>query len=256
MRDTRKSKDYFIGYLNEIEPLIDKGIKAIESGEVAENRLAVYKMYVLKNMYGRGIALYSLGTPQDELKNEFNSLFKMFPGYWDSNICKVKVNRGQQFLKMYWLDHYTLILNLLSIAVLLNIDSGLKKIDEVLLRDEVGDKIFEYILNKTINDRNRIKEAYTDDVIMLELYKNLRESIEVANYKEKVELLKDHLHNSFYNKHYHVYNTHKSIHNAYYGYWSFETAALAALFKIDDIEFKDNPYFPTEIFTFYKENFV
>lgn len=52
------------------------------------------------------------------------------------------------------------------------------------------------------------------------------------------------------------YNSHNSKNNTYRGYWCFEIAALSRIFEIDDEQFASNPYYPYDLAHFNLEEAV
>jgi hypothetical protein len=43
------------------------------------------------------------------------------------------------------------------------------------------------------------------------------------------------------------HNSHKSRHDVFYGYWSFETAAVVKIMDLDDTKFIDCQYYPKDL---------
>ena len=65
--------------------------------------------------------------------------------------------------------------------------------------------------------------------------------------ENKIELLKKYLTSEWYNGDCGSYEAHKSKHNIYYGYWSFEAGAIAKILNLDDTSLKNVPYYPYDL---------
>jgi hypothetical protein len=79
------------------------------------------------------------------------------------------------------------------------------------------------------------------------VYKNLRAATQQQDTAEAAKLVKRFLEKGFYHKHANFYNKHKNQHEVYYGYWSFESAAVVAIMGLDDSSFRENQYYPKDL---------
>ena len=79
------------------------------------------------------------------------------------------------------------------------------------------------------------------------MYKILRAATEQENKNEAAKLVKRFLEKSFYHKHANFYDAHKNRHEIYYGYWSFESAAVATIMGLDDSSFRESQYYPKDL---------
>ena len=78
-------------------------------------------------------------------------------------------------------------------------------------------------------------------------YEHLKRIIQERNNKE--QLLKDYLQNNWYQGHKEMawYDIHKAKEKLYYGYWSFESGAIAKILDLDDINLKNVKYYPYDL---------
>ncbi len=142
------------------------------------------------------------------------------------------------------LDSYFQILTTLSLAILLDIDiADFKKIVEVMDKMGKSDYLLDYMVSHKISERNKSSEV---------LYKtNYGEIVNATQVdaKEAAVIIKRHLDTNWYKsfKDAYWYNDHKSANDAYFGYWSFEAAALVRIMTIDDSDLKKNTYYPYDI---------
>lgn len=249
IRDSRKDIEYFEGYFLDINTAINKSCDRIKKGLVPTDRISVSRIYYFKLCWQRCIAKYSAGFPLAELKLEVEELSSVFPEYWESSQSKVKL-KGNIIIDSYYLEYYEIVLQLLSFAILLDVPIFLVKVANVLKRDNIND----LLLNWLLKIDSELDENYPEDSIILSVYGDLRTAIKIQNSTEQ-ELLVDHyLKNNFYNKHAGWYNSHNGRHAVYYGYWSFEAAAIFAMLGLDDRIFRDNQYYPKDLIDYYRSN--
>lgn len=131
---------------------------------------------------------------------------------------------------------YDIIIWTLSLAYLLNIDDEYwNKVVNKIKSMNFEDKLVETIINartplSNISDKYIRKYPYS-------FIDNVCDSASAKTYLRK-QWYQGHSDAPFY-------NSHKNDRvNAYYGYWSWETAALLKINGIDDSELKDELYYP------------
>ena len=83
-------------------------------------------------------------------------------------------------------------------------------------------------------------------------FSDLRKAIKIENPLEQEKLISHFLKKNFYHKYAGWYNSHKGRHATYYGYWSFESAAIVAILDLDDSSFRDNQYYPKDLVDYYR----
>ncbi|WP_157908965.1 DUF1911 domain-containing protein [Capnocytophaga canimorsus] len=96
------------------------------------------------------------------------------------------------------------------------------------------------------------KTYSTKNVLFPKPYAALKEVIDLANDNQKekaTQRLKKYLDKEWYKGHSDTgwYNSHKSKHNIYTGYWSFESGALVKILGLDDTLLKDQKYYPYDM---------
>ncbi|WP_081779669.1 PoNe immunity protein domain-containing protein [Pseudobutyrivibrio sp. MD2005] len=64
--------------------------------------------------------------------------------------------------------------------------------------------------------------------------------------EERITILNEYLEKKWYksNRQQYWYDSHKSANNTYFGYWSFESAAVMKILGEDDSLLKDQKYYP------------
>lgn len=221
-RDKYKDKDYFIKRLEfNSEAFYDFEEMA---SEIQDNRVS--RFYLIQSGYTEKLLNinYSLGHSLDEV-------FKWF---------KISLNYYQKYYQTRG-SIYTLI-DYLSLAVLFE-DRKEEFIEDV-------EKIFSKY-QSFVDSGEQYEDGYIDTLALYLLegkVENFRSHLEYLNMigddaESVIEAQK-----FWYYAHSEAswYDTHKTE-DAYYGYWSFDTAALCKMRGIYDERFKDLDFFPYDL---------
>lgn len=244
-----KSFDYFEKYLNDNQNYINAWFFDLDSGKVSTERLPYFKNSLLTLLLNYAIAGYTSGLDNDSVLLEFEKVIS----YLDEGWPKKHLNLISGSLKFYQYDltSYDKMLWILSLGYLLEIPSEqFEKIVEVIDRDEVKDDLFEFIIRAKLPNRPPIiEESYKKYFGVPQIFSKLRQAIAETDKTKAEKLVKEFVCKDWYKNHKDAgwYNNHKSHHNVYYGYWSFETAAIVKIMSLDDSNFKDCPYYPKDL---------
>jgi len=234
MRDKIKDKKYFEDYIEDLSDEImdfEKFLQQIikEKGDSFKGVKSGYE--TLRFYYLNKIkALYSNGEDIEEIKKLYPRILEYLVQYW-------KLGSGIDIL-----------INVISLGVLLNIDDDqIKKITEFLKQQDIDDIIIDFLASKVDSDWI-IKN---EDVKYPEIYEVLGNIIKENDEVKQVELLKQYL-DEWYHRHDFTawHDSHKSKHNTYNGYWSFEAGAIAKALGLDDNSLKDHQYYPYDLVHF------
>ena len=216
MRDIRKDKEYFDKYLDyQYSRIKKKNAKLEEADEDKKQRVLVslisYEIDLLK-------AEFSVGATKDNIKTLLNRAVKVACEY--ENIT------------------YEDLLNLLSLSIMVNNKSEAIKLIKMHNEKIRNDRLLRY-LSMYINDT---KPVWNESIPLKKEFILLDE---VINSESKEDKLCDYL-NSWYKNHYGYswYNSHLGNEDTYCGYWSFESAAIAVILKLDENKLKDSEYYP------------
>ena len=221
-RDKYKNKDYFIKRLE----FNSKAFYDFEemASEIQDNRIS--RFYLIQSGYSEKLLTinYSLGHSLDEV-------FKWF---------KISLNYYQKYYQTKG-SIYTLI-DYLSLAALFE-DRKEEFIEDV-------EKIFSKY-QSFVDSGEQYEDGYIDTLALYLLegkVENFRSHLEYLNMigndaDSVIEAQK-----FWYYAHSEAswYDTHKTE-DAYYGYWSFDTAALCKMRGIYDERFKDLDFFPYDL---------
>lgn len=216
MRDKRKDKEYYRAYLDyQYSRIEKKSAKLAKSDGEKRQRVLVsltgYEIDLLK-------AEFSYGTSKENLKTLLIRAMSI-----------VSENANVTFDDL---------LTLLSIAVMLDAGSDAKKLIDSKASTISGDRLLNFL--STYIEKG--KGEWNQSISLRKEYELLNK-VFISDDKEAAlnEYLK-----KWYETHsdYAWYNSHLRDTDTYCGYWSFESAAVARILKLDDKKLNDLEYYP------------
>ena len=257
-RDKIKNIRYFEEYINKKEESNCRIKSWFINGEINPDRREIMLEKMFQNSIYSLIAKYSAGYPIEELYTDYYDALGYMHQSW-----MVLDNRA--YLKdtkynHYFGSDYDLMLWMLSLGYLLDVEKQkYMLLLEILDRFSVKDLLYETIIKAKISERPPItEESYKMIMDMPWAYESLRHAVKETDDeygKERSSALIEHfLNKEFYQRHkgFSFYDHHKSDNNIYYGYWSFESAAITDILSVDISPFENNKYFPKDAY-FYKK---
>ncbi|MGC7560716.1 PoNe immunity protein domain-containing protein [Pasteurella sp. PK-2025] len=148
---------------------------------------------------------------------------------------------------------YTTMLNILSIAIILDLHEAQYKLYEIFFDPErkedfeIKDHLLDFLFQQC-SFGNKVHK----DFMIAKPYALLREIIEVSNTDKSkaVNKLKIYLQKNWFSalkRQDLIQETHKSPHGTHCGYWSFESGALVKILGLDDSILKDQQYYPYDL---------
>lgn len=233
MRDKHRDESYFKDTVeynkNRIKMTIENS-KKIKNFEF-DNKIKSRFNLVLNRYYFDLIkSMYSLGESYQEIEKVVNNYIETTCEYWTTN-------RG-----------FETLLNTVSIVVLFKVSGDTLEKLKLLLTAGDGEKIVnDIVINELINYLDS-SFGRKDGIILHSWIEDDIVKIINAEKTNRSKQLKEYM-NAWYSKH----NgntwcgTHENDNENYAGYWSFEAAALAVVFGIDDSDLKDTDYYPYDL---------
>lgn len=257
VRDKIKDKDYFDEFLKGKNNLISNNEQALSAGKIAEKKVERTKFRNFGFRLESLVAQYSRGDSIQRMRNSIIEIIKCLPDESHSINTKVKivVDGETKFLDQYLVEPYERMLRLLSLAYLLDVsDTDFETVVRVIDRDNIRDNLYEFIIKSRFPNRIQKKdEEFDPKSVVSKVYKNLREAVVQSDLSHAAKYIGQFLEKDFYHKHTGFYDFHKSKVDLYYGYWSFESAAVAVIKGVDDSSFRDNEYYPKDLVDYYSE---
>ncbi|MDQ0233117.1 PoNe immunity protein domain-containing protein [Metabacillus malikii] len=238
MRDTLRSTSYFNKYLDdENRKLVKYKLMAEkvleERGEEDQGLKRAY--LIIQNSYFNKLnSLYSMGAPIEEIKLLYPEIIDILKKSW---------NKESGYVRILWM---------ISIGIMLDVSQKyINQLKNLVTRFELQDYLLDFLLNKENSNRNDSNKGFT----FSEPYSLLYDVINAKSKNEAVEKLKYYLEEAWYNGHGDTgwYESHKSKHDTYNGYWSYESGAIARILDLDDQILRDVPYYPYDL-VHYKDN--
>lgn len=252
MRDKIKDEQHFDKWSKEFYQSLNQVNNWILTGKVAPDRINSMKRLIIMDNLNMINCKYSSGkevaTINNDLIEAINVTHECWDGFWNIKSGKPA---GSVFLNQYGLDAYDQMLWMLSLGYLLDIDEpDFRKLVEVIDRDGVKDYLFEFIIRAKIKDREPItEESYQQFFGIPIAFEKLRQAINESEKTKAEKLVKEFITKDWYKNHKDAgwYNSHKSKHDTYFGYWSFETAAVVKIKGLDDSTFQNCQYYPKDL---------
>jgi hypothetical protein len=246
MRDKLKNPQYWEEGISLTQKLRCQTIYKLKNGMIADDRINDVKQYLVDTYLRTIKSKYSAGYPSQELKNDLLEAIDLTYESWN-NDSGVKFNYEGRYLNQFL--KYDEMLWMLSLGYLLDVDNeDFKKLVNVIDRHHIQDFLFEFIIRAKLKDRKSItEESYEHGWI---LFGKLRQAITETDKVTAEKLVKDFVRKDWYKEHKNTgwYNSHKNLHHdVYFGYWSFETAAVVKIMGLDDSSFRDCQYYPKDL---------
>ncbi|TXK73357.1 PoNe immunity protein domain-containing protein [Mesonia sp. HuA40] len=205
------------------------------------------------------IASYSIGNNKENLRSQFSEAVKVMEQVWDKRITKVYHGRQEEEYNQYKLNSYIHMLQMFSLAVLLEVPKNEFDILVNLIdRDHIKDKLIEYMISSRYSKRPVLKkESYQRYMMIPKLYKKLVNIAYDLKAEQAILETRDFLKKEWIKipkKHFISLNL-KDIPNyevksGFVGLWAFEVAAVVKIKGIDDSSFKDNRFYPDRLVCF------
>ena len=230
VRDELKSNNYYedrvIEAADSAKSLTEKKCRVIADGSNVEDitRLSSFGVLYYRDLVK---SMYSAGRPLEEIQKEVISLVE--------NVC----DRGDK--GSVW-DTFSAI----SLAVLFDVD---KEVSNKLLERMKKSKIKDLLVDHMMNYFDPSWEIGSGTYKYMKPYRGLDAVVNCANRDEAAEILKKYLEKEWYKKHREAawHDSHKSEHNTYLGYWSFESGAIAKIMGLDNEKLKGVQYYPYDM---------
>lgn len=228
MRDTIKNLDYFEQFIREDEKRIKKFETKLLKGEVKNDRILAAKMKVHDLKLGILIAKYSKGEKIENLVDQCKELIQTFSDVWVPEF----------YIKNLWI---------VSLGILLNLEEEYLSIIRNLVRKS---KLNDWLINYLLDYKEEKSNEEYGILQFPDTYKNLYDLIISSSGRN--EKMKKYLEIDWYKGHSECgfHDSHKSKQNLYYGYWSFESGAVAKILKIEDDNLKGVVYYPYDLVHF------
>ena len=234
-------------FINDILIEINRFELWIETKKTPIERIPIVRRSIGSGKLRLIIAKYSMGYALEEIKLEYLQLLRSFKLYWLQGYVLMEYE-GRE-LKQY-LD-YDDMLWMLSLGYLLKVpESDFNILCELISRDEVKDRIYNFIISKKLGRQDfNLEESYE---FGWNLYPSLREALVEEDLEKIFNLISVHLNYDWRRDHMEFLKLQNGRHGSYFGNWSFEAAAFVAIKGLDDRSFRINEYYPSTLVDFFR----
>jgi hypothetical protein len=249
MRQKYKDLEFYDRFVKELDFLERRSHDWIKEGKIPLERMNTALDLFRAGSLTKTILKYTFGESVNEIIKEFKNVIKYTNENW-VGLWTLKLS-AEKTLKQYTLSGYDEMSSMLSLGYLLDItDEDFKKLVDVIDRDGVKDFLFEFIIRAKLKDREPIiEESYQKYYHIPNCFEKLRQAITETDKSKAEKLVKEFITKDWYKNHKGQgwHDCHKGKHDTYFGYWSFETAAVVKIMSLDDSSFKDCQYYPKDL---------
>ena len=250
MRDNLKDKEYFESFINRSYLSHNKRVDKIKSNIIAKDRIDTVKSDMSCNKLRESIAKFSMGYSLNKVLPDFYNSIDLAEEGWTGDGSWKLINDEGEFDQYSFTGFYHM-LDMLSLGYLLDISNDkFQLLIDIIDRDGVKDKLFEFIISAKFPNRKPIEsESYRKYFGIPDTFTKIREIIDEQDKQKAEKLMDDYLTKHWYKQHKEtgLKDLHKSEHDIYYGYWSFEAAAVVKIMGLDDSSFINNQYYPKDL---------
>ena len=220
MRDTRKPESYFTAYIAYEQSCVQKrNEKLLQCNDPAkEQRICENLFYNQMNLL---VASFSKGAEKAELTALFES-------------CCLTAQKISALT-------YENALRLVSFAIMLGCTDKFCAVAERFSEIFGQDRLLKGFCSFAVSG----KAMWSGEYCFPEIYGSMEDVLQAKEKTEKEKAVQNYL-NGWYerNKESAWYETLNSANDVYYGYWSFESAAMAVIYELDQEILARNVYFP------------
>lgn len=241
---------YFNKFIESHHNRIQDSLKRIMDSEFPKENIPLAKNRIFFRLFEILIAKYSNGESIDDLYKEFIKLIHYMEESWDNSIVKFRMGQPEKIYDYYTVNHYCYMLWMLSIAVLLKVPKKeILVLKNLIEKGNINDRLLLYFLT------HLTKEHYS--VTSIQKYEPFKRIYKKENLvTNDIKHIKNYLNNWYPNTHYLTWHeSASSIEKnkfSYFGYWSFEAAALVSILSIDDSSFRNNNYYPKDLVEYFR----
>ncbi len=207
------------------------------NGLIASDRIQASKRFRFSQNLNCLILKYSAGEALENIEKDLLLVLAQAAEIWPDD--------GSESMPDFLKDWYGKMLWMLTLGIFLNIsDEDFDKILTVWDKTDRRDWLIDYLISSRIPSRPKV-----DTLIFPKPYATMKKAVEETDPQKRSAIVKHYLEKEWYPGHkgLYWYDNHKSHHDTFFGYWSFEAAAVVKIAGIDDSSFRDNQYYPKDL---------
>lgn len=248
MRDKLiNDEKYYDRFLRTKEILIEQSIDRINSNSIPIDNISNVWHRIFFKKFECLIAKYGRGDNLAELKIELDEIFNHIETEWQNDAVKFKMGRPQKTLDQYWLNSYCYMVWLLSLSILLGIKrERITQIISLIETANIKDGLILYLLS-SLNEKDYENQKVVTYALFRKLMKNGVKHIDAI--KVKKYLNSWHKNTKLFTWHNYINSVEEKEY--YFGYWSFESAAIVALNDLNAESFEDHSNYPKDLVEYY-----
>lgn len=221
MRDKIKQEQYFSGFIAYENSRIEKYMvlrkKVVEQRGETDKGVKAANMNLFNFSLHKLIASYSIGIPIPEIRSQFPDMCEWF--LLTDNVS------------------YADLVTVASLCILLDCDEYIVKLRGKAFEAKLVDSFIQFLLqDEKMEVLSKSFAPYSKIAV-------------ISQISDKETALKEYLHSWYLdNKDAYWFDSHKKDSDVYFGYWSFESAAVVKILGLSPSNFYYIDYFPKDFF--------
>jgi hypothetical protein len=237
IRTILKSSEYFEKRIKESEGFLAQDQQSLKTGGIRPDRLQPYKRMMTQQHIQQSIARYSAGMPINTMKQDIIDALDLIGDDWPYP--------NEEGTAAFYFDSFPELSWILSIAFLQGFEMHeFARIVRIVDGAKSKDWLLEYLISSRIQGRPQV-----DSLIFPKPYASLKKAVDETDPAKRSAIVKHYLEKEWYKGHKDAYwyDNLKGRYDTFFGYWSFEAAAVVKIAGIDDSSFRDNEYYPKDM---------
>lgn len=227
LKDDQHFKEYMT-YENERILKFENAIEQVISERGEDDAVKATYIAVQGFYFNTVTALYSSGAPLEEIKTLFPQVIKIMKKCWNSDGA---------YVEMLWM---------ISIGITLDVpNEQMEELKALIVKDGLKDFLMDTLIHSFDNEWEVTTHEFSNPVP----YQDLKVVLETNQSEVALDALKTYLDSKWYVGHDDMgwYESHVLQEDTYSGYWSFESAALVKIKKLNDSCLSENSYYPYDL---------
>ncbi|MEM6271410.1 MAG: PoNe immunity protein domain-containing protein [Bacteroidota bacterium] len=235
-RSNIKDFEFYQRQIIELEDLNSNGFQKISAGQIKAHRLKPYSRNILTGKLELVILKYTAGESVGSINPNWESIIGLLETAFIPEGDGTFYLSQEIYVKAIWLLAFGSFLDCTN--------RDFKKMVAVIDRCGIKDWLLEHLISSRIQGRPQV-----DTLIFPKPYASLKKAVEETDSAKSSAIVKHYLEKEWYKGHKDTYwyDNHKNSHDVFFGYWSFEAAAVVNIAGIDDRSFRDNEYYPKDL---------
>lgn len=257
MRDEIKEIKYFVEFEERMSSQIAQYYSALESKKIIQERAYIIERVISTNLMKVAISMYSRGCDISKLGSTVTKALAYMYESWSKSLPILKNSKLQNCGQLIFDEHDKIIV-LFSLSCLLNICRDIRhSILSLLLENDININLINY-LSQSPDATINLNESYYYFEDTKRIYETLNNVICSSEYRFESNYYRESLLYKYIKYEWYARRSENELYhelhmtNNYFGYWSFESAAVTCIMNLDDSTYRQLQYYPKDLVDYYR----